>query len=283
MDETENIESEATSESHPISADDSAFATIAAKVRADSNLARLTHVEELESLFAGKTPEQIIHLVAELIKTEQYQDIKVLISASGAGYLYSASFIAPAEAGEKALMEEVQETVANKVRADSAESARLTPMKDLPELFPDAPPEQIEKFAGMMAGADKYQDIESVIGPGGAGYLYCATHMTENYAKLLARVETKNPFAAIAETVREESRIYPRPTKVALFYEPVFQIDANLMQIAVEGISQRVEYKDIKKIVAPNGAIYLFSDLYLSEPQAQAFVQWEEVDKLNNP
>lgn len=283
MDETKAIESEATSEREPINADDSAFATIAEKVRADSNLAQMTHIEELEPLLVGKTPEQIIHHVAELIKTEQYQDIKVLISSSGAGYLYSETLIAPAEASEKAMMEEAQDTIANKVRADSAELVKLTPIEALPDLFPDAPPEQIEKFAGMMVGVGKYQDIKSVIGPAGAGYLYCATHMTENYAKLLARVEQKNPFAIIAETVREESKIYPRPTKVALFYEPVFEIDANLMQTAVESISQRQEYKDIKKIVAPTGAVYLFSDLYLSPPQAEAFVQWEEVDKLNNP
>lgn len=284
MDETKIIEGEATPESQPISPDASAFAAIADKVRTDSqNLARLTHVEELERLFDDKTPEQIIHYVAELIKTEQYQDIRVLISASGAGYLYSETFIASADANKKALEEETQEKIANKVRADSAELAKLTAIKSLAELFPDTPPEQIEEFAGTMIGADKYQDIKLLSDPAGAGYLYCATYMTENYAKLLARVEAKNPFATIAETVREESKIYPRPTKVALFYEPVFEIDADLMQTAVESISQREEYKDIRKIVAPTGAVYLFSDLYLSPPQAEAFVQWEEVDKLNNP
>jgi hypothetical protein len=264
--------------------DSSIFVLIAQRVRADSkDPSCLTRIEELEPLIFGKRREQIILHIAELIKIEEYQDIKVLISSGGAAYLYSDTFINPKDASGKALEEETQERIAFKVRADSAEIAQLTAIKSLPDFIADVAPDQIRKFVETMMNSDRYRDIRSVTGAAEAGYLYCITYVTENYARLLARVEARDPLSIIAETVREESRIYPRATKMDLFHEPVFQIDAGLVSTAVESISQREEFRDIKKIVAPTGAVYLFSDLYMSDPQARAFVRWEEVEKLNNP
>ncbi|MBI4786836.1 MAG: hypothetical protein HY782_07305 [Chloroflexi bacterium] len=296
MESTETIESQAAPEgqatvanqpaleSQPRSPDESPLAAIADKVRTDSQtLARLIPVEELGTLFPDETPDQIIGYLAELVKAESYQDVKVHVSPSGAAYLYSTTCLTPEAASEKALMGEVHDKIADKVRADSQELERLTAMKSLVELFPDVPPDQVEKFAGMMADDEKFQDIKALVGPTGTSYFYSETHMTANYAALLARIEAKNPYATIAETVREESRVYPRPTKVALFYEPLFQIDPDMMGTVVEGMLQREEYQDIKKVVASTGAVYLYSDSYMPAGQAEAIVQWEEVEKDLNP
>ncbi len=261
----------------------SVFPLMAERVRADSSRARLTRVEELEPIVVGKTPEQMIGYIVELIRTGEYRDIKLWISSGGAAYMYSEIYIGPGDATQKALEEETQERIAKKVRADSAEMTCLTAIKTLQDLIADVPPDQVEKCVETMMSSGHYEDIRLVISPAEAGYLYCADHITENYARLLTRAETKNPLTIIAETVREESRIYPRATKVDLFYEPVFQIEAGLVWAAVETMSQREEFNDIKKIVAPTGAVYLFSELYMTDPQARAFVQWEEVEKFNNP
>jgi hypothetical protein len=45
----------------------------------------------------------------------------------------------------------------------------------------------------------------------------------------------------------------------------------------------RPEYKDIKKIVASTGDVYLYSDLYLDADQALALVEWNEVGQYKNP
>lgn len=260
------------------------YAAIADKVRADSqSLGRLTHVEDLGTLFPDMTPEQVVDHLGELIKIEEYKDVKVLTSASGWTYLYSDTFVSAKEAGEKSFSEQVRAKIATKVRADSEAHVRLTPVDSLAELLADVPKESIETYTAAMADDEKYQDIKQLHGPTGIAYSYSDRHMTANYAALLARVEAKDPYRTIADTVREESRIYPRPTKVALFYEPVFQIDADMMEAAVEGMLQREEYKDIKKIIASTGAVYLYSDLYMPAAQAKAIVQWEEVDKALNP
>jgi hypothetical protein len=260
------------------------YIAIADKVRNDSHrLAKPIPVEALGALFPDMKPDEIVGHLAALVKIEKYADIKVMTSASGAAYLYSDTSIAPEDAGKQIFTEEVQALIADKVRQVSKERAQLTVVSSLVDLAPNLEPSQIEEFVAAMPGDERYQDIQQVTAPTGTAYLYSEEHMTRNYAVLLARVESKDLCVTIAETVREESRIYPRPTKVRLFYSPVFQIDPGQMEMVVERTLQRQELADIKKIVAATGAVYLFSDKYMDPGLAEAQVQWEEVDKYRNP
>ncbi|MBI5652769.1 MAG: hypothetical protein HZC40_20330 [Chloroflexi bacterium] len=257
---------------------------IAEKIRADSeHRARITPVEDLAALFPEMTPEQIVTHLADLVQGGNFKDVQVLIAANGTAYLYSASFIAPEAAHEKSIAEQVWGKIADKVREDSEKSICLTPLQALAELLPDVPAERTEEYAIAMADDARYQDIRQVIGPTGIAYLFSEAHMTANYATLLARIEAKDPFTTIAETVREESRVYPRPTKVELFYEPLFQIEQCQMEPLIANMLRRQEYHDIRKVVASTGAIYLYSDHYLKPGQAEYWVEWEEVGRAQNP
>jgi hypothetical protein len=256
---------------------------IADKVRSDSQMfAKPIPVEALGTLFPDMQPEEIVDHLAALVKVEKYGDIKVMTWGSGAAYLYSDTFIAPEDASKKILMEETQAKIAEQVRHVSKESAQLIAAPALSEYAPDVQPSELAEFVAAMASDPRYKDIHQVVGPAGAAYLYSATYLTDNYANLLARVESKDPCTAVAETVREESRIFPRPTKVELFYSPVFQIAPGQMETVVENTLRRPEFSDIKKIVATTGAIYLFSDKYMEPGQAETLVRWEEVDKYRN-
>lgn len=258
--------------------------TIADKVRVDSEtLARLTHVEELGPLFPDLAPEQIVAYLTELVKDEQFSDIRVMFSESGAAFLYSDKFITPTSASEKIVAEEVQEKIANQVRQDSQVEIRLTPFESLADLAPQLEPAKVKGYATAMSGTATYQDIQSITGPTNIVYLYSETHMTRNYATILARIEAKDPYTTIAETVREESRVYPRPTRSVLFYEPLFQIESSQLEMIVEGLLRRPEYADIQKIVASTHAIYLYSNRYLDPAYAESWVEWEEVGRQNNP
>lgn len=256
---------------------------IADKVRSDSqSLDKPIPVEVLGTLFPDMKPDEIVDHLAALVKIEKYSDIKVMTSGSGAAYLYSDTFVAPEDASKKILMEETQVKIADQVRRVSKESAQLIAAPALVEYVPDVPPSEIAEFVTAMASDPRYEDIHQVTGPAGVAYLYSETYLTNNYANLLARVESKDPCTAVAETVREESRIFPRPTKVELFYAPVFQIDPGQMETVVENTLRRPEFADIRKIVATTGAIYLFSDKYMEPGQAETLVRWEEVDKYRN-
>jgi hypothetical protein len=260
------------------------YIAIADKVRTDTeSVGKPIHVETLGALFPDMKPEEIIDHLGEMVKIERYQDVKVYVSASGAAYLYSEKFLPASEAIEKIVAEETQGKIVDKVREDSAKTFQLTAIDALPTLFPDLEADRVQQYAQAVAGAENCPDIKQIIGPTGIAYLYSENFMTPHYASLLARAGAKNPYMTIAETVREESRVYPRPTNVALFYDPIFQIAGDQMETVVENLLRQPEYQDIKKIVATTGAIYLYSDKYLDPGAAQWQVQWEEVERHNNP
>jgi hypothetical protein len=259
------------------------YIAIADKVRTDTQSQnKPIHVETLAALFPDMKPEEIVNHLAEMVKVERYKDIQVQISSSGAAYLYSEKFISPENANEKIVAEETQTKIAEQVRQDSEKYIRLTPLSSLGEVFPDLEPDKVKQHALAILEDITYPDIRQVAGPTGLVYLYSVDHMTETYARLLARVEANDPAALVAETVREESLIYPRPTKVALFYAPVFQLQECNMPMIVESVLTRPEYKDIKKIDAPTGAIYLYSEMYMDPDLAERYVQWEEVERLTS-
>ncbi len=265
-------------------APDPTHVAIAAKVRAESEtLGRVTPIESLAPLFPALTPEQIVAALAEMLKQDAYQDIKVRVSADQAAFLYSETYISAEAASAKIASERLQEKIAERVRADSKSEVRLTPVAALAELATDAAALPLDACLAAMTTDERYQDIKTVSDSAGVAYLYCDMHMTGSYAALLARVEAKNPYALVAETVRDESRIYPRATKVSLFYEPVFRIAPGELETVIEGLLHRAEFADIKKVVATTGAIYLYSERFMVPAHAEAWVQWEEVDRLLNP
>ncbi len=260
------------------------YIAIADKVRTETEgTGKPIHVEALGTLFPEMKPEEIIAHLTEMVKVERFQDVRVHVSANGTAYLYSEKYLPGVDAVEKIVAEETQLKIAEQVREDSEKICQLTAIDALPALFPDLEPDRVRQYTRGVAETADCQDIREIAGPTGIAYLYSENFMTPNFAGLLARAGAKNPYVTIAETVREESRVYARPTKVVLFYEPVFQIDGEQMQTVVENLLKQPEYQDIKKIVATTGAIYLYSDKLLHPGAAQWQVQWEEVEKANNP
>jgi hypothetical protein len=257
---------------------------IADRIRANSeSAARLTPVEELAALFPEMTTEQVVAHLGDLVQGGNLPDVQVLVAANGTAYLYSNLHITPEAANEKSSAEETWLKIADQVRADSEKSICLTPLKSLVEFLPDVSAERAENYALAMMDDARYQDIRQVIGPTGIAYLFSEAYMTANYATILARIEAKDPFTTIVETVREESRAYPRPTKVTLFFEPLFQIEQCQMEPLIETMLRREDYRDIHQVVASNGAVYLYSDRYLKVGQAEYWVEWEEVGRAQNP
>jgi hypothetical protein len=254
---------------------------IAAKVRDDSeHLARPIVVDSLEELFTELDPQVDF---AEMVKDERYQDIQLIVAPAGTLYIYSDVHITPEEAVEKSALEEAQTRIAEIVREDSR-FPKLTGVDHLDSLFPELQTGERETdLLSEMGSDDRYQDIHSVTAATGAVYVYSETYMTRNYAELLVRMEAKDPLVTISETVREESRVYPRPTAVELFREPIFDIGVSEIETHIADMLEQPEYKDIKEVVASNGARYLYSDLYMSEALARSTAEWLEVEQYENP
>ncbi len=104
-------------------------------------------------------------------------------------------------------------------------------------------------------------------------------------AKIVERVKSdfQDLCATIAETVRDASRTYPRPTNCKLFQEKAFGINPDELANIIAEVMQRPEFMDIRRIVHPSGAVYLYSSKFLDQFQAWYIMDWEEVGSRHNP
>jgi len=98
--------------------------------------------------------------------------------------------------------------------------------------------------------------------------------MTGNYAQILARVEENDPCFTISETVREESKIYPRPTNIETFKYGLFNINRDELDTHIARTME--QYPDIKLLRASSGGVYLYSTLYMTEDQALLVAEHRE-------
>lgn len=263
-------------------------AGIAAKIREDSStLAAPTPSAALAGFFEDLTVEEAEPVLLDLLNDEDYADIKALTTSDDL-FFYSTLYLEPPSAEEQVQAQEVMYRVATTVRQQSKETAQLTDVTSLDSLLsdlqnPEGPELQVQSFLPQLLADDRYEDIRSLSLSSGALYLYSSHYITESYAKLLARTETGDAMATIADTVREESRIYPRPTKIRLFTARPFHMKWDEIPQVVDQLLTREEYSDIKKIVAPTGAVYLYSERHLTSRHAQSLVEWEEVEQVENP
>lgn len=114
-------------------------------------------------------------------------------------------------------------------------------------------------------------------------YLYSENYITTNYANMMISVEEKDFFKMIASTVRDESRIYPRPTDARLFTKAPFKLTKEEFYEVYKQLRTKVEYKDIQETRASNNALYLYSDKYMKKALATSLTEWIEVESEQNP
>jgi len=134
----------------------------------------------------------------------------------------------------------------------------------------------IKPIWNYISAREEFSDIRKIEGTKGI-YLYSELSMNNNYATILARIEDRDISRAIAETVRNESRIYPRPISSKIFYSsPFFIKEEDLLKI-LSDLKADEEYQDICEIIASNGTLYLYSSKYISKPHARILTEWIEV------
>ncbi len=99
--------------------------------------------------------------------------------------------------------------------------------------------------------------------------------LSASYAKLLAA--KNNPYQLVLDTIRDNSRIYPRPIGVYCFEYPPFNLEMDVIQGILEKMSKDENAKDIKVSVTSMDAVYLYSSDYLEDDYADFLA--EEMDR----
>lgn len=264
---------------------DAIKARIAGKVRADAKEhAALTLSDTVFAMIPDSRQGSITAILEEMAADDRYGDIKAVPTPSGRFYFFSTTYIPVGEAIAKSRTDEVKDKMAEKVRGDSRNRVALTPAGDLYALTPETEQARVAALQNEMQTESRYADIHKVTASNGDDYFYSDIYLSDNYAKILLRVMANDPCAAIAETVRDASRIYPKPTNWLLFKEEVFGIDPGVLEDTIAETMRKPEYDDIKKMVHPStGAVYLYSSQYMNEGQVWTMIDWIEVGEKNNP
>ncbi len=228
-------------------------------------------------------PDKVEANLAEMVKDDRYQDIKSVVGSTGNVYLCSETYITKDQAEILIRAEDIKARIAEKVREDSKDLAKLISVDSLGALVPGLEPDKVEDNVAEVLKNNRYRDIKSVVASTGAVYLYSETYIAKNYALLLVRAEANDPCATIAATVRDESRIYPRPTNIEYFNDGIFNINTEELEGHLTSTLERQEFQDIKLMHASTGARYLYSNLYMDENYVRSLVEWKEVEEEENP
>jgi hypothetical protein len=161
------------------------------------------------------------------------------------------------------------------IRADSAET-RLSPATGLASLCPGG------GDPGAILDEAAEDDIKLMRGSRDR-YYFSDRSMTERYARHLYRLAERDPVRLVADTTRDESSTYPRPTPVATFLDEPFYMSQADVDAAIASMATEPEYADIRTTAASNGDRYLFSTRFLGEAHAAGLAEWASVGEKENP
>ncbi len=134
----------------------------------------------------------------------------------------------------------------------------------------------LEKFVAGSA------DLKAVAGPDGARSYYSSDFMTAAYAGILVQKQGDR-LRLIAETVRENSALYPRPVPLDLFTKPPFDLTPQEVLDGLERMADREEYRDIASTRTSTSRVFLYSTRHLEPDHASMLAEWLDVGQSNNP
>jgi hypothetical protein len=126
------------------------------------------------------------------------------------------------------------------------------------------------------------QDLKEIRAKSGTSFYYSSMFMSDNYATLLLH-KKEGPGALIADTVREDSDRYPRPTPLDVFKEPPFDLSQEEILSCLQEMSNREEYQDISRVSTSIGHVFLYSSRYLDPDYALMLAEWIDVGQFENP
>jgi len=126
------------------------------------------------------------------------------------------------------------------------------------------------------------KDLREVRTKEGCAFYYSSMFMSETYARLLL-CKQEGPIQLVADTVREDSDRYPRPTPLAVFKEPPFDLSKEEILSCLQEMSSRVEYQDISQVSTSIGHVFLYSTRHLDRDYALMLAEWIDVGQFENP
>lgn len=140
-----------------------------------------------------------------------------------------------------------------------------------------------EEFAVILKRAvDGSEDLHELAAQDGSRRYYSSQFMTQAYATILLQRQGDH-LRFIAEVVRQNSAIYPRPVPLDIFTQPPFELNQQEVLSHLERMAAEEEYRDILPITTSASRVFLFSTLHLEPEHAAMLAEWLDVGQHNNP
>jgi hypothetical protein len=124
------------------------------------------------------------------------------------------------------------------------------------------------------------EDLKEIAGENGIPHYYSSQSLTETYAGILVR---KSENSLIAEIVRENSKIYPRPVPLDIFKESPFDLTQEDILARLRQMNDQEDYRDIAQTTTSIGTIFLYSNRHLDAGYASMLAEWIDVGQADNP
>ena len=129
---------------------------------------------------------------------------------------------------------------------------------------------------------EKNGDLKEIYDRQSIPHYYSKESMAERYANILIQ-KGGDSLVLMAEMIRENSKIYPRPIPLRVFTESPFGFAREEIFSHIRKMAEQEEYQDIKQTTTSIGTVFLFSTLYLEPDYATFLAEWIDVGQVNNP
>jgi hypothetical protein len=134
----------------------------------------------------------------------------------------------------------------------------------------------------LMKAMETNEDLMEVPVPEEEPYYYSAQYMTESYARILIQ-KKEAPLLMIAEIVRKNSMLYPRPIPVDSFQQAPFEMSEEEIKASLEQMAGKEGFRDICRTTTTAGTVFLFSTLHMAPDHASMLAEWFDVGQFQNP
>jgi hypothetical protein len=191
-------------------------------------------------------------------------------------------------ASNPAREEAVYQAVADFIRQESRKG-RLVSQQEALDLILRLRPaegedgESAESLAALLREATgKNLDLQQLLDPEGMPHYYSSQTMTPAYSRILIG-KKGSPLALMAEVVRENSALYPRPVPVEAFRQPPFEMTDEEIRTCLARIKAQEDLRDIAEATTSAGTLFLYSRLHLEPGHAALLAERLDMGPLLDP
>ena len=184
--------------------------------------------------------------------------------------------------------ESAPQTIAAFVRKAGEEGRLISESEILCEvaganLLPPASPDAAREAKSLLKQAlDENEDLRELTAPNGSLDYYSSEFMTEAFARILS-LKRGGPRQLIAEVVRQNSALYPRPVPLDTFTQAPFNYSSGEILDELEQMRAEEGYRDIASTTTSSPRVFLYSTLYLEPDHAAMLAEWLDVGQFENP